>query len=84
MCGGVRRALAPRAMTTSCLSGTPFPFLPFPVAMGCCGLNADSKDDAEEAKKQKQRNKEIDRMIQKDKQVMPADEGIIVSSLRNA
>ncbi len=45
------------------------PSPPSVVAMGCCGLNAESKDDAEEAKKQKQRNKEIDRMIQKDKQV---------------
>ncbi len=46
--------------------------------MGCCGLNGDSKDDAEEAKRQKQKNKEIERMIQKDKQVYRATHRLLL------
>jgi len=63
-------------MTTSFLS-TLLPLFPLD-AMGCCGLNGDSKEDAEEAKRQRQKTKEIDRMIQKDKQVYRATHRLLL------
>ncbi len=38
-------------------------------AMGCCGINGDAKEEAEEEKRAKKTNKDIERQIQKDKQV---------------
>ena len=47
----------------------PFPFSLFSLeAMGCCGIN-DAKEEAEEEKRAKKTNKDIERQIQKDKQV---------------
>lgn len=46
--------------------------------MGCCGLTGDSKDDAEEAKKQREANKRIERQIQKDKQVYRATHRLLL------
>ncbi len=46
--------------------------------MGCCGLNGSSKDDAEEAKRQRQHNKDIERQIQKDKQVYRATHRLLL------
>lgn len=46
--------------------------------MGCCGLNGDSKDDAEEAKRQRQQNKKIEQQIQKDKQVYRATHRLLL------
>lgn len=57
----------------SCPSLIPFFAL---EAMGCCGIN--EKDGAEEAKKQKQTNKEIERQIQKDKQVYRATHRLLL------
>ena len=37
--------------------------------MGCCGINGDAKEEAEEEKRAKKQNKDIERQIQKDKQV---------------
>ena len=37
--------------------------------MGCCGINGDAKEEAEEEKRAKKTNKDIERQIQKDKQV---------------
>lgn len=48
----------------------PFPFSLFSLeAMGCCGINGDAKEEAEEEKRAKKTNKDIERQIQKDKQV---------------
>lgn len=53
-----------------------FPFS-FPLeAMGCCGIK--EKEGAEEAKKQKQQNKVIERQIQKDKQVYRATHRLLL------
>jgi len=38
-------------------------------AMGCCGIKGDAKEEAEEEKRAKKTNKDIERQIQKDKQV---------------
>ena len=38
-------------------------------AMGCCGINGYAKEEAEEEKRAKKTNKDIERQIQKDKQV---------------
>jgi len=38
--------------------------------MGCCGINGDAKEEAEEEKRAKKANKDIERQIQKDKQVI--------------
>jgi hypothetical protein len=38
-------------------------------AMGCCGITGDAKEEAEEEKRAKKQNKDIERQIQKDKQV---------------
>ena len=46
--------------------------------MGCCGLNSGTKDDAEEEKRQRKQNKEIDRQIQKDKQVYRATHRLLL------
>ena len=46
--------------------------------MGCCGLNGASKEDAEEEKRQRKTNKEIDRQIQKDKQVYRATHRLLL------
>ncbi len=73
---GAGAASGPQAMTQSCLAQA-FPFLPL-EAMGCCGLNGDSKEDAEEAKNARAKNKEIDRMIQKDKQVYRATHRLLL------
>jgi hypothetical protein len=43
-------------------------------AMGCCGINGDAKEEAEEEKRAKKTNKDIERQIQKDKQVNPSAE----------
>ena len=48
------------------------------VEMGCCGLNSGSKDDADEEKRQRKQNKEIDRQIQKDKQVYRATHRLLL------
>jgi hypothetical protein len=37
-------------------------------AMGCCGIKGDAKEEAEEEKRAKKTNKDIERQIQKDKQ----------------
>jgi hypothetical protein len=56
------------ALVMSC----PFPFSLFSLeAMGCCGINGDAKEEAEEEKRAKKTNKDIERQIQKDKQVKP-------------
>ncbi|XP_040583967.1 guanine nucleotide-binding protein G(s) subunit alpha [Lepeophtheirus salmonis] len=47
------------------------------LAMGCCGLTPD-KDDVEEEKKQRKTNKEIERQIQKDKQVYRATHRLLL------
>merc|ERR1719283_261201 len=50
--------------------------------MGCCGLGGGgsgaSKEDAEEEKRQRKTNKEIDRQIQKDKQVYRATHRLLL------
>ncbi|CAB4053939.1 GNAS [Lepeophtheirus salmonis] len=51
--------------------------LPKLLAMGCCGLTPD-KDDVEEEKKQRKTNKEIERQIQKDKQVYRATHRLLL------
>ena len=64
-------------MTTSCLS-TVLPLFAL-EAMGCCGLNGDKDhQDVEDAKKQKQTNKAIERQIQKDKQVYRATHRLLL------
>ena len=47
-------------------------------AMGCCGINGNSKEEAEEEKKQRKTNKEIERQIQKDKQVYRATHRLLL------
>ena len=47
-------------------------------AMGCCGLNGESKEEAEDVKRQRQTNKEIERQIQKDKQVYRATHRLLL------
>ena len=46
--------------------------------MGCCGLNGATKEEAEEEKRQRKQNKEIDRQIQKDKQVYRATHRLLL------
>ena len=46
--------------------------------MGCCGLNGGTKEEAEEEKRQRKTNKEIDRQIQKDKQVYRATHRLLL------
>jgi len=46
--------------------------------MGCCGINGASKEEAEEEKRQRKTNKEIDRQIQKDKQVYRATHRLLL------
>ena len=47
-------------------------------AMGCCGINGDTKEEAEEEKQQRKKNKEIERQIQKDKQVYRATHRLLL------
>ena len=47
-------------------------------AMGCCGINGDNKEEAEEEKRQRKTNKEIERQIQKDKQVYRATHRLLL------
>lgn len=63
-------------MTTSCLSNL-FPLFAF-EAMGCCGLNGDTKEETEDLKKQRQQSKAIERQIQKDKQVYRATHRLLL------
>ena len=46
--------------------------------MGCCGINGASREDAEERKIQLKKNKEIERQIQKDKQVYRATHRLLL------
>lgn len=47
-------------------------------AMGCCGISGDNKEEAEEEKRQRKTNKEIERQIQKDKQVYRATHRLLL------
>lgn len=47
-------------------------------AMGCCGINGDTKEEAEEEKRQRKINKDIERQIQKDKQVYRATHRLLL------
>ena len=46
--------------------------------MGCCGINGASREEAEERKIQIKKNKEIERQIQKDKQVYRATHRLLL------
>lgn len=46
--------------------------------MGCCGITGASKEEVEEEKRQRKQNKEIDRQIQKDKQVYRATHRLLL------
>ncbi len=46
--------------------------------MGCCGINGNNKEEAEEEKRQRKTNKEIERQIQKDKQVYRATHRLLL------
>eukprot|EP00096_Caligus_rogercresseyi_P016386 TRINITY_DN902_c0_g3_i2.p1 TRINITY_DN902_c0_g3~~TRINITY_DN902_c0_g3_i2.p1 ORF type:complete len:408 (+),score=170.90 TRINITY_DN902_c0_g3_i2:446-1669(+) len=59
-----------------CLSGLVLGFS-YGSAMGCCGLSPE-KDDAEEEKKMRKTNKEIERQIQKDKQIYRATHRLLL------
>ena len=48
------------------------------AAMGCCGINGDNKEEADEVKRQRKTNKEIERQIQKDKQVYRATHRLLL------
>jgi GTPase SAR1 family protein len=47
-------------------------------AMGCCGINGNTKEEAEEEKRQRKTNKDIERQIQKDKQVYRATHRLLL------
>ena len=63
-------------MTARCLTSL-FPLFA-QEAMGCCGINVDTKEDAEEKRVQRHINKEIERQIQKDKQVYRATHRLLL------
>ena len=63
--------------SNSCFSSV-FPFASVLEAMGCCGLTNGSKEDADEVRSQKAKSKEIERQIQKDKQVYRATHRLLL------
>ena len=75
---GCEKAFEPTcgALAMSCPSV--IPLFPQEAGMGCCGINGASREEAEERKIQIKKNKEIERQIQKDKQVYRATHRLLL------
>ena len=77
---GGDRAFVPNCWALAMSCPSVIPLFPRQEAggMGCCGINGASKEEVEEEKRQRKQNKEIDRQIQKDKQVYRATHRLLL------